>query len=83
MVSFRFHLVTLVAIFVAIALGIAVGATVVDRATVDLLQQRLDQVDARLDVTDEENKRQATTIDEWKKSARRPRHNSAASDSTA
>lgn len=44
MVSFRFHLVSLVAVFLALALGIGMGVTVIDKATVDLLQSRLDGV---------------------------------------
>lgn len=44
MVNFRFHLISLTAVFLALALGIAMGVTVIDKATVDLLQQRLDGV---------------------------------------
>jgi hypothetical protein len=44
MVSFRFHIVSLVAVFLALALGIGMGVTVIDKATVDLLQERLDSV---------------------------------------
>jgi hypothetical protein len=43
-VSFRFHIVSIVAVFLALALGIAMGVTVIDKATVDLLQRRLDGV---------------------------------------
>lgn len=41
MVSFRFHLVSLVAVFLALALGIGMGATVIDKATVDSLKNRV------------------------------------------
>ena len=41
MINFRFHLVSLTAVFLALGIGIAVGATVVDRATVDFLETRL------------------------------------------
>jgi hypothetical protein len=44
MVSFRFYLVSVTAVFLALALGIAMGATVVDRATVSLLETRLEGV---------------------------------------
>lgn len=44
MVSFRFHIVSLIAVFLALALGIGMGVTVIDKATVDLLQRRLDSV---------------------------------------
>jgi hypothetical protein len=43
-VSFRFHIVSLAAVFLALALGIGMGVTVIDKATVDLLQERLDSV---------------------------------------
>ncbi len=50
MVNFRFHIVSLVAVFLALALGIGMGVTVIDKATVDLLQNRLNNV--RNDVRD-------------------------------
>lgn len=57
MVSFRFHIVSLTAIFLALALGTAIGATVVDRATVDLLQDQLGNVERRADDIAAENRR--------------------------
>ena len=33
MINFRFHLVSLIAVFLALALGVVMGATVIDRAT--------------------------------------------------
>lgn len=47
MINFRFHLVSLVAVFLALAGGIAIGAAVVDRATIDLLENQLDRAEAR------------------------------------
>ena len=44
MVNFRYHLISLVAVFLAIALGIGFGVTVVDKATVDNLQNNLNNV---------------------------------------
>src|SRR4051794_30906770 len=41
MVSFRFFLVSVTAIFLALAVGITVGATVIDKATVDLLHSQI------------------------------------------
>ena len=49
MISLRFHIVSIIAVFLAIAIGIVVGATFVDRATVDLLQNRIDTVEENLD----------------------------------
>ena len=44
MISFRFHLVSLAAVFLALALGIVLGATVVDQATVNVLESRIKSV---------------------------------------
>ena len=65
MINFRFHLVSLTAIFLALGIGIAVGATVVDRATVDFLETRLEGVEARLDSTDTENAELRTELGRW------------------
>ena len=46
MINFRFHLVSLVAVFLAIGVGVAMGASFVDRATVDTLRGRLDQLES-------------------------------------
>jgi hypothetical protein len=55
MVNFRFHLVSLTAVFLALAAGIVIGAGVVDRQTVDLLEGRLNQVERNRDRTNREN----------------------------
>ena len=46
MINFRFHIVSLIAVFLALALGIVMGATVVNRAIVDRLNNRIDTVEA-------------------------------------
>jgi copper transport outer membrane protein MctB len=65
MVSFRFHLVSLTAVFLALALGIAMGATVVDRATVDLLQSRLNKVEANSNKTNRDNNQLRDELSRW------------------
>lgn len=45
MINFRFHLVSLVAVFLAIGVGVAMGASFVDRATVDSMRNSLDQLE--------------------------------------
>lgn len=45
MINFRFHLVSLIAVFLALALGIVVGSTVIDRAIVDSLETQIDRVE--------------------------------------
>ena len=42
MINFRFHVVSLIAIFLALALGVVIGAGVIDRGVVDALNNRLD-----------------------------------------
>lgn len=49
MISFRFHVVSITAVFLAIAIGVVVGSTFVDRAIVDNLEERIDTVSGNLD----------------------------------
>jgi hypothetical protein len=48
-ISFRFHIVSIVAVFLALAIGIVVGSTVIDRAIVEGLRNRVDEVSDNLD----------------------------------
>ena len=55
MISFRFHVVSITAIFLAIAVGVVVGSTYVDQLTVDQLRNRIETVEDRADAAREEN----------------------------
>ncbi len=55
MINFRFHLASLVAVFLALALGVVIGSTVVDRAVVDNLNNRIDRVSRNARETRSEN----------------------------
>jgi hypothetical protein len=55
MINFRFHVVSLIAIFLALALGVVIGAGVIDRGVVDTLNSRLDRVEAKSDRIKGEN----------------------------
>lgn len=55
MINFRFHLVSLVAVFLALAVGIVLGATVVQRAVVDTLNNRIESVSKKADTRRKEN----------------------------
>ena len=55
MINFRFHLASLVAVFLALALGIVMGSTVIDRAIVDTLRNRIDRVEHNANVQRREN----------------------------
>ena len=69
MVSFRFHLVSIIGVFLALGIGIAVGASVVDRATVSALERQLDSVGGRADRTNSENDRLRSDVERWEKFA--------------
>ncbi len=60
MINFRFHVVSLIAIFLALALGVVIGAGVIDRGVVDTLNSRLDRVEAKSDRIQGENNRLST-----------------------
>ena len=55
MINFRFHVVSLIAIFLALALGVVIGAGVIDRGVVNTLNDRLDSVEAKSDRIKGEN----------------------------
>jgi hypothetical protein len=55
MINFRFHIVSLIAIFLALALGVVIGAGVIDRGVVNTLNDRLDSVEAKSDHIKSEN----------------------------
>jgi hypothetical protein len=54
-INFRFHIASLVAVFLALALGIVIGSTVIDRAIVDRLNSRLDTIKRESNETDRRN----------------------------
>jgi hypothetical protein len=55
MINFRFHLVSLIAVFLALALGVVVGSTVIDRAIVDGLEAQIERVERNADQQRERN----------------------------
>lgn len=67
MVSFRFHIVSLTAVFLALAIGIGIGATVVDQATVDTIRGQLENVENRADATNAENDRLEADVSQWER----------------
>jgi hypothetical protein len=60
MINFRFHLVSLVAVFLALGLGILVGSTVIDQGIVDRLDSEISSVR-------KENKERKTANEELSK----------------
>ena len=55
MINFRFHIVSLIGIFLALALGVIFGSTVVDRAIVDGLRSRINVVETNTNAQRIEN----------------------------
>ncbi len=55
MINFRFHLVSLVAVFLALAIGVVMGYGVLGQPTVEGLQSRIDSVEANAEARREEN----------------------------
>lgn len=69
MINFRFHLVSLVAVFLALGLGVAMGASFIDRATVETLRGRLDQLESNYRERGEEIDSLRNRIDELERDA--------------
>src|SRR5215470_9135600 len=57
MINFRFHIVSLIAVFLAMGLGILVGSTVVDQVVVDRLDREIRDVSHESNQVKSENSR--------------------------
>lgn len=55
MVSFRFYLVSVIAVFLALAIGIGMGATVIDKATVDILNHNIKVAESHARAADQQH----------------------------
>ena len=63
MINLRYHIVSLVAVFLALALGIVMGSTVIDKAIVDELRDRVESVGNRATNTDRVNSELRTQLE--------------------
>jgi hypothetical protein len=63
MINFRFHLVSLIAVFLALGLGILVGSSVVDRVIVDRLDHEITSVRNELKTANAQNSKLQQTQD--------------------
>jgi hypothetical protein len=63
MINFRFHIASLIAVFLALALGVVMGSTVVQRAIVEGLRNRIDEVESNADDARAENRRLQREVD--------------------
>ncbi len=62
MINFRYHVVSLTAVFLALVIGIAMGTTVVSKATVDGLRSNLSRAEAHSDSVNATNHRLSSDL---------------------
>jgi hypothetical protein len=62
MINFRFHIVSLTAVLLALGIGLVLGTTFLDDATVDQLHNQLDGLEADLDAAQARNEEQQSRI---------------------
>jgi hypothetical protein len=63
-INLRYHIVSLVAVFLALGLGIVMGSTVIDRVTVDALNDNLEDIRRSQGAIRDENGRLKTQVDQ-------------------
>jgi hypothetical protein len=63
MINFRFHLASLIAVFLALAIGIVMGSTVVKEATVKGLRAEINRVDRQSDARARDNRDLQAQVD--------------------
>src|SRR5262249_17634946 len=66
MINFRYHLVSLVAVFLALAIGIIAGSTVIKESILDQTQQTLDNAEKNLKDLEDTNNRLRAENDQLK-----------------
>ncbi len=64
MVNFRYHIVSLVAVFLALAIGVIMGSTVIDRVTVETLERQQARLDGNLTKARAENNKLSGDLDD-------------------
>src|SRR5437763_11797200 len=69
MVNLRYHVVSLVAVFLALGIGVLMGTTVINKVTVDQLRKRLDSVAASVRQTRHDNDRLNAQVRTWERFA--------------
>ena len=65
MLNLRYHVVSLVAVFLALGIGVIVGVTVINKGIVDQLNKRIDSVEASDRKTRTDNDRLTTQLRTW------------------
>jgi hypothetical protein len=65
LINLRYHIVSLTAVFLALAVGVLMGSTVLDRGTVALLEKSSSQLRGNLDTYRAENERFRDELGQW------------------
>ena len=66
MINFRYHLVSLVAVFLALAIGIVAGSTVIKESILDSTQKNLDQAEKNLKDLESTNEKLNAALNQLK-----------------
>jgi hypothetical protein len=69
MINFRFHIVSLTAVLLALGIGLVLGTTFLDDATVQQLRSQLGRLEDDLDAAHERNDRQQERLDRFEEEA--------------
>lgn len=70
MINFRYHIVSLIAVFLALGIGVIMGTSVIDRAVVDRLERQQEGLQADVDEVQAENNRLRDELREERDAAR-------------
>ena len=73
MVNFRFHIISLVAVFLALGIGVLMGSTVIDQATVKGLKNNLASYKHRSEAERKRANELADDLSRWDKFAEQAR----------
>ncbi|MCU1449663.1 MAG: hypothetical protein JWP02_1833, partial [Acidimicrobiales bacterium] len=69
MLNLRYHVVSLVAVFLALGIGVVMGSTVISKVTVDQLNKRQDSLEASVRNTRHDNDQLAAQLRTWERFA--------------
>jgi cell division protein FtsB len=67
MINFRYHIVSLTAVFLALAVGLAMGTTFLNKATTDQLRHQISAAEGRIDSTKATNQDLRDQLDRYDK----------------
>jgi hypothetical protein len=65
MINFRYHIVSLTAVFLALGIGLMLGTTFLDTATVDSLRERQEELEGQISDARGQNRDQADRIESF------------------